>query len=272
MDNLDFSEEEIQQQLALLGYADVPDHRLREFKRDLDRLIQNGGGPNAPVMSAGDKADPGPPAYTKEKVRRDDGDSPGSGRGGGPAHVLVPDAGGRRFIKRKVLRKREGHSLVCDESIYSQDPDGSALLPDRLSQLRLGEAENHHAGVLSDSEEGVSLSTCMTRSRSESDFRAKPKSFIRPLMMQHTIKKMDPVARYFHYKHLWDQLKLPGERDHRELRWEIRERLAYRPPAPKARRSLAANGYVVPTDKKRSALRWEVRSLMADPHLPHGFI
>ncbi|XP_019720043.1 hydrolethalus syndrome protein 1 homolog isoform X2 [Hippocampus comes] len=209
MDNLDFSEEEIRQQLALLGYADVPDRRLREFKRDLERLIQNGGGPDdAPVTSAGDRGEPGPPAYTEEKG----------------------DRFGRRFIKRKVLRKREGRSLVCDESIYSQE-DGSASLPDRLSQLRLGEAENHHAGVLSDSVEGVSLSTSMTRSRSESDFRAKPKSFIRPLMTQQTIKKMDPVARYFHYKQLWDQLKLPGERDHRELRWEIRERLAYRPPA-----------------------------------------
>uniref|UniRef100_A0A3Q2YHZ9 HYLS1 centriolar and ciliogenesis associated n=1 Tax=Hippocampus comes TaxID=109280 RepID=A0A3Q2YHZ9_HIPCM len=284
MDNLDFSEEEIRQQLALLGYADVPDRRLREFKRgdsrvarpttrkpedrppfcarsdhenplfpDLERLIQNGGGPDdAPVTSAGDRGEPGPPAYTEEKG----------------------DRFGRRFIKRKVLRKREGRSLVCDESIYSQE-DGSASLPDRLSQLRLGEAENHHAGVLSDSVEGVSLSTSMvrTRSRSESDFRAKPKSCKLPPVSPGVKdgQLWSPPPRYFHYKQLWDQLKLPGERDHRELRWEIRERLAYRPPAPKARRSLAANGYVIPTDKKRSALRWEVRSLMAHPHLPHRF-
>lgn len=41
MENLDFSEEEIQQQLEALGYTDVPRHRLREFKRDLDELIKH---------------------------------------------------------------------------------------------------------------------------------------------------------------------------------------------------------------------------------------
>ncbi|MEQ2225004.1 hypothetical protein ILYODFUR_013154 [Ilyodon furcidens] len=27
----------------------------------------------------------------------------------------------RRFIKRKVLRKRKGKSLICDESVYTED-------------------------------------------------------------------------------------------------------------------------------------------------------
>ncbi|XP_077426505.1 centriolar and ciliogenesis-associated protein HYLS1 isoform X4 [Vanacampus margaritifer] len=305
MDNLDFSEEEIQQQLVLLGYTDVPKHRLREFKRDLEQLIQNGGQPSMPAMPI-DKVVPGPPAFTKEKVsprdartsasfylhrtQRDtqvsslrpnkDGcmerhhqDVPVSSHSNA-AHTLVADSRGTHFIKRKVLRKREGQSLVCDESVYSQDSDCSSLLSDRLSELRL-HAENHKAGVPSDDVDGVSLAsfgsfvTRSTRTRSESDLRIKPKSFIRPLMTQPTIKKMDPVARYFQYKQLWDEFKLPGERDHRELRWEIRERLAYQPPAPKVRRSLAANSYVVPTDKKRSALRWQVRSLMAHPDRPH---
>lgn len=33
MDNLDFSEEEIQEQLTILGYKNIPKHRLREFKQ-----------------------------------------------------------------------------------------------------------------------------------------------------------------------------------------------------------------------------------------------
>lgn len=33
MENLDFSEEEIQEQLAVLGYTNIPKQRLREFKR-----------------------------------------------------------------------------------------------------------------------------------------------------------------------------------------------------------------------------------------------
>ncbi|CDQ66491.1 unnamed protein product [Oncorhynchus mykiss] len=41
MENLDFSEDEIQQQLEALGYNNIPRHRLREFKRDLDELIRH---------------------------------------------------------------------------------------------------------------------------------------------------------------------------------------------------------------------------------------
>lgn len=33
MESLDYSEEEIQLQLAALGYSNVPKERLREFKR-----------------------------------------------------------------------------------------------------------------------------------------------------------------------------------------------------------------------------------------------
>lgn len=33
MDNLDFSEEEIQEQLAILGYRNIPRQKLCEFKQ-----------------------------------------------------------------------------------------------------------------------------------------------------------------------------------------------------------------------------------------------
>lgn len=33
MDNLDFTEDEIQDQLLLLGYENIPKHRLSEFKK-----------------------------------------------------------------------------------------------------------------------------------------------------------------------------------------------------------------------------------------------
>ncbi|XP_029950900.1 hydrolethalus syndrome protein 1 homolog [Salarias fasciatus] len=68
MDPLDFSEEEIQQQLLLLGYKNVPKARLLELKRDLDELIRHGEWRSvslSPQTSPG----PSPPAFTKEKVR-----------------------------------------------------------------------------------------------------------------------------------------------------------------------------------------------------------
>lgn len=35
MDNIDFTEDEIQEQLELLGYKNIPKHRLSEFKKGL---------------------------------------------------------------------------------------------------------------------------------------------------------------------------------------------------------------------------------------------
>lgn len=35
MDNIDFTEDEIQEQLVLLGYKNIPKHRLSEFKKGL---------------------------------------------------------------------------------------------------------------------------------------------------------------------------------------------------------------------------------------------
>ncbi|CAL8333075.1 unnamed protein product [Lota lota] len=76
MDTLDFSENEIQDQLAVLGYRNIPQHRLREFKRDLDELIQQ---EKLKILDSsselsisnrsqlgGDHTTTSPPAYTKE--------------------------------------------------------------------------------------------------------------------------------------------------------------------------------------------------------------
>ncbi|XP_078146819.1 centriolar and ciliogenesis-associated protein HYLS1-like [Centroberyx gerrardi] len=62
------------------------------------------------------------------------------------------------------------------------------------------------------------------------DAKLRPKSFIRPVLDKQTLKKTDPVAKYFKYKKYWDKHKAPGEDDRRVLHTEIRERLAYQPP------------------------------------------
>ncbi|XP_015218752.1 centriolar and ciliogenesis-associated protein HYLS1 isoform X1 [Lepisosteus oculatus] len=41
MEDIDFTEDEIEQQLAVLGYSNIPRHRLREFKQDLEQLIRH---------------------------------------------------------------------------------------------------------------------------------------------------------------------------------------------------------------------------------------
>lgn len=355
MDNLDFTEEEIQEQLALLGYKNIPKHRLHEFKRDLDELIRHGDWKSfaSPTQINSTKSptatsQPSPPAYTKEKVslchfedsegfflhaRQVDHDrqvlttcqnrdySRQQGRcdsyaqhsvalkvrlpSGAPNRLQVepepdetlcppltdsytstPDSEGRRFIKRKVLRKHKGQSLVCDESIYSEDSDTASSLEERLAELNLStspqrvfETENEDVTSQSDTQSsdtgGISMSAFESyirgMTRAQSDVRPKPKSFIRPVMSQKAIKKTDPVTKYFQYKQLWEMFKLPGEKDRRHLRLEIKERLAYQPPPPKPRRVYVPNTYIVPTEKKRSALRWEVRNDLANGLVPYKF-
>nr|XP_019961978.1 PREDICTED: hydrolethalus syndrome protein 1 [Paralichthys olivaceus]XP_019961979.1 PREDICTED: hydrolethalus syndrome protein 1 [Paralichthys olivaceus] len=352
MDNLDFSEEEIQEQLALLGYRNIPTHRLHEFKQDLDELIRRGEWKTLASPTQTDvtrthpaSAQPSPPAYTKEKVSQSyfqgsdegfflhpsktfhesqlhttsqnrrcvqqQGNCDSYARhsvapklqlpSGAPSRRQVeqdpedalhpsftdsytsPDSQGRRLIKRKVLRKHEGQSLVCDESFYSEDSDAASCLEDGLAELHVSsstqrdfETENEDVTGHSSDEDRISLSAFesyisgMTDSQSDCDLRPKPKSFIRPVMNQQNVKKTDPVAKYFQYKQFWETFKLPGEKDRRALRWEIRDRLAYEPP-PKPRRVLVPNTYIVPTEKKRSALRWEIRSDLANGLLPHKF-
>ncbi|XP_051239637.1 centriolar and ciliogenesis-associated protein HYSL1 isoform X2 [Dicentrarchus labrax] len=356
MDNLDFSEEEIQEQLAALGYRNIPQHRLREFKRDLDELIKHGEWKSlaSPTRVNSNKpqaatSQPSPPAYTKERVSQcyledagegfclhagqvDPGrqvlttcqntdygrqqghcesngqhslalnlqrppDAPSSLQGEPDpddslqwpltdSYTSSPDTQLRRFVKRKVLRKHKGQSLVCDESVYSEDLDAASCLEERLAELHLPtaaqrgfETENEDATSQNDTQssgtEGISLSAFesyirgMTRAQSDAGVRPKPKSFIRPVMTQQTIKKTDPVAKYFQYKQLWEMFKLPGENDRRTLRLDIKERLAYQPPPPKPRRVYVPNTYIVPTEKKRSSLRWEVRNDLANGLLPY---
>ena len=41
------------------------------------------------------------------------------------------------------------------------------------------------------------------------------------------IRKSDPVSRYQSYKHSWSSCRAPGEKDHKHLRWGVREKMFY---------------------------------------------
>ncbi|XP_051239635.1 probable serine/threonine-protein kinase kinX isoform X1 [Dicentrarchus labrax] len=193
-----------------------------------------------------------------------------------------------KFIDSKVDFSRMTYDKMCEDWEGNLRPktDAASCLEERLAELHLPtaaqrgfETENEDATSQNDTQssgtEGISLSAFesyirgMTRAQSDAGVRPKPKSFIRPVMTQQTIKKTDPVAKYFQYKQLWEMFKLPGENDRRTLRLDIKERLAYQPPPPKPRRVYVPNTYIVPTEKKRSSLRWEVRNDLANGLLPY---
>lgn len=66
----------------------------------------------------------------------------------------------------------------------------------------------------------------------------KPKSsFIRPWNINprqnvRGPKRCDPVKLYHHYQDIWRQQKVPGEDNHYDLRWSVRERMLSEDPHP----------------------------------------
>ncbi|KAM3865359.1 centriolar and ciliogenesis-associated protein HYLS1-like [Diretmus argenteus] len=243
MDNLDFSEEEIQEQLAILGYRNIPKHTLREFKRE-------------------------PPTGLEVELEPEDTQhSPYT-----DSHTSTPDGEthGRHFIKRKVLRKHKGEFFVCDESVHSEESDAASGLEERLGGLHVSmstqhDSETENDDVTSQSEDHSSENDGISFSAFQSYIRA----------MVHSGPDAGPQAPtqvlYFQYKREWDKFKVPGEQDRRHLRREVRERLASQPPPPKPQRVYVPNTYVVPTEKKRSALRWQVKHDLANGLLPSRF-
>jgi hypothetical protein len=46
-------------------------------------------------------------------------------------------------------------------------------------------------------------------------------------------KRCDPVKLYHHYQDIWRQQKVPGEDNHYDLRWSVRERMLSEDPHPR---------------------------------------
>uniref|UniRef100_H2Z5A3 Centriolar and ciliogenesis-associated protein HYLS1 C-terminal domain-containing protein n=1 Tax=Ciona savignyi TaxID=51511 RepID=H2Z5A3_CIOSA len=171
--------------------------------------------------------------------------------------------------KRKVLRKEiDGTPRVYNESLVEDnnrmyriqgrslddsDPSLSRVSP----HISLPPRPNTARPMIKDHYRSVF---------EEFTNKQQPPSFIRPNTSNpHTrnLKKVDPVNKYHQYKELWSNVKAPGEKSHKALRWEVKAQMMYKEePAPRPQRVYAPNTYVVPTSKKRSALRWEVRHAM----------
>lgn len=182
----------------------------------------------------------------------------------------------RKMMKRKVLRKRNGEAVI-DESITESEPDDMRAVRDRLQHLPIREEDDT-------SETGSDTSSVRERyprrpysardwipPRSV-DGDAYPKSVIWTAKEHpHTknIKRSDPVSRHQQFKQAWQKQKAPGEKQHKGLRWNVREMMLYHDEVvKKPQRVFVPNSYVVPTSKQRKSLRWQVRTDMAQGAMP----
>lgn len=334
----EFSDNEVREELARLGYTNIPNDKLREFRKDLDQLIrlerskgssvnssfsfdlnynmtasadptgishhddtelsrhaepssESGGlwseftnkGGSIPVSSAVKKNDIEPsdlgakveslnrpksapvPGYyslyemsTRMQVKspavRDD--------------MSETDSERRRLMKRKTLRKNHQGSKFIDETVSESDNGSIGDAQEMVDRL-----------VLHDLDNGQEFRRCHSaRSAQEPPpYRLSPSDPRLPSVIYsmeehpHTknLRRMDPVNRYHEMKQAWSLQKAPGEKLHKRLRWNIREQMLVQEiPEKKQHKIFVPNSYVVPTEKKRSALCWQIRMDMAQGNMP----
>lgn len=303
-DDLEFTDDEIRDELSKLGYRSIPSERLQEFKKDLRVLIQHERSKLSRDTSLSshiqtDASDSflgpphrrleedSPPGYiSREKenrpLRYDHGEpifkkplppQPSQVRGDFALYDSHLDSTkddfsgsecGSRMVKRKVLRKKTDGSKVIDES-FTESESGSVL--DINERLRLL---------------GINTDRPSTAPASEPPYRLSPDDprpasvILRPSEHPHTrnVRKSDPVARYQQFRQSWTHQRAPGEKKHNQLRWNIREQMLAQDQVveKKSQRVFVPNKYIVPTDKQRKSLRWQIRMDLAQGQMPaHGF-
>lgn len=309
--DIEFTDDEIRDELSKLGYGNVPQHRFEEFKNDLRSLIshersklssQNTSMSSHVADTTGSVA--GIPARRRYPLEETQNSHQGPSYSDYKGTVVIgkenkyddrytfkkpvdPPRGAfamydsttdtshlqirddvsetdseRRMVKRKVLRKKKDGSKVIDESVTESEAGSLGDLDDRLKEL--GIRENNR---------------CVS-ARSEPPYRLAPDD-PRPASVilrapDHTkvTRKSDPVARYQQFRQSWSQQRAPGEKSHSNLRWSVREQMLSQDQVieKKPHRVFVPNKYVVPTEKHRKSLRWNIRTDLAHGHMPpHGF-
>ncbi|XP_068935943.1 centriolar and ciliogenesis-associated protein HYLS1 isoform X1 [Petaurus breviceps papuanus] len=202
-------------------------------------------------------------------------------------------------MKRKVLRRKpDGEVLVTDESVISDSgssiendmelwdlrqrlmnlqpcPEDIEAKPEGMDSSEKLYSQHSYHDIPREEEEIICYlqREAMESPVYEQDLIVanRPKSFILPKLDQlgRNRGKTDRVARYFEYKRDWDSMRFPGEDQRKDLRWGVREQMICRSePQPKPQHIYVPNNYLVPTMKKRSALRWGVRCDLANGIMP----
>ncbi|MFT7802267.1 hydrolethalus syndrome protein 1 [Arapaima gigas] len=265
--NWSFSEAEVEEQLRALGYCRVPAHRLRLFKRDLDQLILHERSSSSQWTNSSS-------CSQLLTAPRDEGTGSGGNSLSSPSPETQGGASRHLVLKQKFTRKRAGRSRTSRELVLGTE--SLSGLEEQLEGLRVSESRQSDDSSSSDTalSSGRFYSDDSYRSHTRNSIPARPKSFIYP-QFEHphnrNLKKTDPVAKYFKYKQHWETFKAPGENKWTELRKEIRVLTCfYTFTLQNLRRRCQSvtKTTVVPTEKKRLALRWKVRHDLANGVMP----
>lgn len=313
--DFEFTEEEVRQELLVLGYNDIPPSKLKEFMADLRQLAaheRSGSETETSLASTADVTVPddgltkypehtnfhwgvSPPqtkkflsplrqsrAFQKSKTLNTMSSfdenltsfKPSTHASATHSRLAATPGGddvssasleesysGSSIVRRKVLRRDDNgrQDITTEELTYvEEDADETGVDADDLDTDRDCSPRDGVGFSLPRRVRPFSASSFS----SSSSTRQLP-SFIRrdpsPPRRRH-----DPVNRYHQYKEVWTAQRAPGEKQHKDLRWAVREQMQRRDEMIKPRhRYYVPNDYVPPTDKRRQDLRWEIRTQMA---------
>ncbi|XP_064603205.1 centriolar and ciliogenesis-associated protein HYLS1-like [Liolophura sinensis] len=324
-DDLDFTDEEIREELSKLGYYDIAPSRLQQFKTDLERLVRFDRSKNSsqegsllsPEQFRGDESFRSQPYIHKERIPlegtafpdrnrtkasvpsylhdvhgkenlcsdQEDGErlisySNRVGAHGDPSgsrFIKIPQINDnlsetdseRRYMRRKILRKGSDGSKIIDESVTESEVGSLADIEERLKEVRLSYYTLNHRGERT---RPASAPPAQAPYRLDPDDPRPASVILRSADHPHTrnLRKCDPVARGQQFRQSWAANRVPGEKAHKRLRWNVREQMLCRDTMEYKRpqKTYVPNSYVVPTEKKRSALRWQVRMDIAQGNVP----
>merc|ERR1712212_1439206 len=231
--NLDFSSEDVRQHLENLGYNNISEEQLRDFSRDLRRLIRYEEKQKKLQKLIIQERE-------RSNINQDDGDDENddSETKDELDDIKIKRRGAvyRNIQKetkiKKVLTKQrntvkynkntgdisvtnDSVSLSCEESNSSREQSAEVV----EDVIRIGVATKRPAFM--DVTLGADLRQILPP---RPDLPTKPTcSFIRPVIKEAKPKstKHDPVKLHQFYKEHWEKQRLPGEfnRTEKDLRW-----------------------------------------------------
>ncbi|XP_059174685.1 centriolar and ciliogenesis-associated protein HYSL1-like [Physella acuta] len=324
---MEFTDSEIREELARLGYRDVPDEKLAEFKKDLLKLIHVERSKTNSLNSSSDESKfesqfpkssyeprvnftdnqtihyPGTSYRDRKEYTSYGGDKsapssrsdyyssskssvpgayslyemPSYGMGSSSYHPQVnvnnsvPDEEKEyeadtetKSVKRKTSRKAPNGDRVVDESFNGSDVAGIYEIYEKIKNLAMRDCECGKTRSMS----------AMTEPPYRINGVNKNPSVIKMGQPPHTrnLKRTVPFKRHQMYQRLWKAQPAIGEDVRHHVRKDVHNKMLKREDIKVFHKVYVPNSYVVPTEKPRFNLRWNVRKANAVYAMPpHGF-
>ncbi|XP_071453240.1 centriolar and ciliogenesis-associated protein HYLS1 [Hetaerina americana] len=191
---------EVLYELRLLGYRNISEKQLKEFIKDLKKLIK----------------------HDQKKIHSNEEES--LVKPADSSYDSSYSSSSEISCVRLNSQVTSGHSSKFGETDFSSDllsscSSDSIDLPRHPKTSQKAVTKPMHTRSLN----------------SKFIEEKKPKSFIKSWKLNQPpgVIKSDPVTLYHWYQEHWNKQKVPGEEPHKKLRWSVREKMLGDDPSPR---------------------------------------